>query len=134
MSRVAKRGARAARTGLLSLAAMRITIGGLAWAKPEVAAKLFGLPRPDAQSHYLWRLFGVRDVLIGLGTVTSTGRRRRTWAGVGLACDVADGAAGALGRNDVPRNTAAAMVGVPAAAVAFGAWALTRLEPGSDVG
>ncbi|MGB3356075.1 MAG: DUF4267 domain-containing protein [Mycobacterium sp.] len=134
MSRVAERGTRAARTGVLSLAAMRIAIGGLAWARPEVAATLFGLPRPDAQSRYLWRLFGVRDVLIGLGTVTSTGRRHRTWAGVGLACDVADGAAGALGRNDVPRNTAAAMVGVPAAAVAFGAWALTRSEPRSGAG
>lgn len=126
------RTARVARTGLLSLAAMRIGIGALAWGKPEAAASLFGLPSPDAQARYLWRLFGVRDVVIGLGTVVASGDRRRIWAGVGLACDVADGAAGALGRNDVRRTSAAAMVGVPAAAVAFGAWALTGQESGSD--
>ena len=105
---------------------MRIGIGGLAWVRPELASTLFGLPRPDGQARYLWRLFGVRDVLVGLGTVTSTGPRRQTWARVGLACDVADGAAGALGRHDVGRVSASAMIGVPAAAVAFGAWALTR--------
>lgn len=121
--------ARTANVGLVSLAAMRIGIGALAWARPDTAATLFGFPAPEGQARYLWRLFGVRDVLIGLGTVTSTGPRRRTWAGVGLACDVADGAAGALGRNDVRRVSAAAMMGVPAAAVAFGAWALTKPPP-----
>ena len=125
-------GARVARTGLLSLAAMRIGIGALAWARPDTAAALFGLPTPDAQARYLWRLFGVRDVAIGLGTVAASGDRRRIWAGVGLACDVADGAAGALGRNDVRPNTAAAMVGVPAAAVTFGAWALSKTGVGSS--
>ncbi|PRC43979.1 hypothetical protein C6A85_000000102570 [Mycobacterium sp. ITM-2017-0098] len=91
-----------------------------------MAAKMFGFSGTDGQSRYLWRLFGVRDVLVGLGTVTASGPRRRTWARVGLACDVADGAAGVLGRTEVNRVSAAAMVGVPAAAVAFGAWAVTR--------
>jgi len=104
---------------------MRIGIGALAWARPDAAASLFGLQRPDGQARYLWRLFGVRDMLVGLATVSSKGPRRHVWARVGLACDVADGAAGALGRNDVNRVSAAAMIGVPAAAVAFGAWALT---------
>lgn len=120
------RGTGLATAGLVSLAAMRIGIGGLAWAKPELAAKLFGFPEPDGQARYAWRLFGVRDVVVGLGTVTSSGAGRRTWAGVGLACDVADGAAGVLGRGDVKPVSAAAMIGVPAAAVGFGAWALTR--------
>jgi hypothetical protein len=120
------RRARIADSGIVSLAAMRIGIGALAWARPDLAARLFGLQSPDGQARYLWRLFGVRDVLVGLGTVSGTGPRRRVWARVGLACDVADGAAGALSRNDVPRAGAAAMVGVPAAAVAFGAWALNR--------
>ncbi|MBB2991565.1 hypothetical protein FHR72_003050 [Mycolicibacterium iranicum] len=118
--------ARVADAGIVSLAAMRIGIGALAWVRPEAAATLFGLRPPDGQARYLWRLFGVRDVLVGLGTVASTGPRRRTWAGVGLACDVADGAAGALSRRDVTSTSAAAMIGVPAAAVAFGGWALGR--------
>ena len=118
--------ARVANAGLLSLAAMRIGIGALAWTRPQLAATLFGLPQPDGQARYLWRLFGVRDLLVGVGTVASTGPRRHVWARVGLACDVADGAAGTLARDDVGRVSASAMIGVPAAAVAFGAWALTR--------
>jgi len=115
---------RVADAGILSLAAMRIGIGALAWVRPDAASTLFGFGRPDGQAQYLWRLFGVRDVVVGLGTVTSSGSRRQTWARVGLACDVADGVAGALGRGEVKPLSAAAMVGVPAAAVAFGAWAL----------
>lgn len=115
---------RLADAGILSLAAMRIGIGALAWVRPDTASTLFGFPPPDGQARYLWRLFGVRDVVVGLGTVTSSGSRRRTWARVGLACDVADAAAGASGRGEVKPLSAAAMIGVPAAAVAFGAWAL----------
>lgn len=117
---------RVADTGVVALAAMRIGIGALAWARPDVTARLFGFPDPDGQARYVWRLFGVRDVLVGLGTVTSSGQRRRTWARVGLVCDVADGAAGVLGREEVKPVSAAAMIGVPAAAVAFGSWALGR--------
>lgn len=122
----ASRGGGLATAGLVSLAAMRIGIGALAWSNPDLTAKLFGFGEPDGQARYTWRLFGVRDVVVGLGTVTARGRRRRTWATVGLACDVADGAAGVLGRGDVKPVSAAAMIGVPAAAVGFGAWALTR--------
>ena len=119
-------GNRVAGTGIVALAAMRIAIGALAWARPHLTAKLFGFSQPDGQALYVWRLFGVRDMLIGLATVVSSGSQRRTWASVGLACDVADGAAGALSRNEVNTVSAGAMTGVPAAAVAFGAWALTR--------
>ena len=118
------RSERLADAGVVALAAMRIGIGGLAWAKPDLTSRLFGFTAPDEQGRYLWRLFGVRDLVVGLGTVTSSGDRRRTWARVGMACDVADGAAGALGRGSVSPTSAAAMIGVPAAAVGFGAWAL----------
>ena len=113
-----------ATTGIVSLAAMRVGIGALAWARPDLTAKLFGFSEPDGQARYTWRLFGVRDVVVGLGTLTAGGERRRTWARVGMACDVADGAAGVLGRGEVKPLSAAAMIGVPAAAVGFGAWAL----------
>ncbi|PRC52852.1 hypothetical protein C6A85_56810, partial [Mycobacterium sp. ITM-2017-0098] len=59
---------RIADAGLVALAAMRIGIGALAWTRPDVAAKMFGFSGTDGQSRYLWRLFGVRDVLVGLGT------------------------------------------------------------------
>ncbi|MCG7579699.1 MULTISPECIES: hypothetical protein [Mycolicibacterium] len=115
-----------AEAGIVMLAAMRIAVGVVAWVRPDVAATSFGMSAPDGQARYLWRLFGVRDAVIGLATVSTRGSHRRTWAKVGLACDVADGTAGALAGSSVNRVTAAAMVGVPAAAVAFGAWALRR--------
>lgn len=112
--------------GLLALAGMRIGIGALAWVRPDLAARLFRLPEPRDEAAYLWRLFGVRDVAIGVATVTAEGPRREQWARVGLACDVADGAAAAIGvrRGDLPRAGTAALVAVPAAAVGFGIWAL----------
>lgn len=110
---------------MLALAAMRVGIGALAWARPDHAAKLFGMPAPEGQSPYLWRLFGVRDVAVGLGTLGSSGAQRRTWATFGLMCDAADGVAAAIGRADgqLPTGTTRALVAVPAAAVGLGAWA-----------
>ena len=92
------------------MAAMRIAAGLVAWFSPRLTA----------------RLFGVRDVMLGAGTLRSSGAQRRAFAIAGLACDVADGAAGAMSlyRNDFTRSTAGAPVLVPALAVAFGAWAL----------
>ncbi|MET0897674.1 MAG: DUF4267 domain-containing protein [Mycobacterium sp.] len=114
------------KAGVLALAGMRIGIGALAWVRPHLAARLFRLPAPRAETSYLWRLFGVRDIAIGIGTVASQGAQRRRWARFGLACDLADGAAAALGarQGDLPRDGAVALVAVPAAAVGFGVWAL----------
>ncbi len=114
---------------MLALAGMRVGIGALAWARPDLAAKLFGMPAPDGQSPYLWRLFGVRDVAVGLGTLGSSGEQRRTWATFGLVCDAADGAAAALGRTEghLPSGTTRALVAVPAVAVGLGAWARSAL-------
>ena len=80
----------------------------------------------SGDSHYAWRLFGVRDVVLGIGTLRSSGAQRRAFATAGLACDIADGAAGAISlyRNDFTRSSAGAPVLVPAIAVVFGAWAL----------
>ena len=106
------------------MAAMRIAAGLVAWFSPRLTARLFGIN--SGGSHYAWRLFGVRDVMLGAGTLRSSGAQRRAFAIAGLACDVADGAAGAISlyRNDFTRSTAGAPVLVPALAVAFGAWAL----------
>jgi len=114
--------------GALALAGMRIGIGALAWARPDLAARLFRLPAPHNEATYLWRLFGVRDVAVGIGTVASEGAQRRQWARFGLACDLADGAAAALSakQGDLPRDGAVALIAVPAAAVGFGAWTLLR--------
>ena len=112
--------------GVDVLAVMRIAAGVLAWLDPRFTARLFGLTGDDGDAQYAWRLFGIRDVVLGIGTLASSGAQRRAFATAGLACDAADGAAGAISmsRNDFTRPASGAPVLVPAIAVAFGLWAL----------
>lgn len=107
----------------------RIGAGIVAWISPRLTAQAFGMEADRGQSHYAWRLFGVRDVVIGLGTLLSSGAQRRAFVTAGLACDVADGAAGAvaMNRGDFARSAAGAPVTVPVLAVALGVWALRGL-------
>jgi hypothetical protein len=105
---------------------MRITVGALAWIRPSAMARLFGLDQPNGtQAPYLWRLFGIRDVVIGTATLRASASERRAWIAFGMACDAADGAAAAIGQRDgtLPRSSAA-LVAVPAAAVGVGVWLL----------
>ena len=112
-----------------ALAIGRIAAGVLAWISPRLTARVFGMEADGGQSHYAWRLFGVRDVVIGVGTLQSSGALRRAFVTAGVACDVGDGAAGAMAmyRGDFTRSTAGAPVTVPVLAVALGAWALRGL-------
>jgi hypothetical protein len=82
--------------GIDELAAMRIAAGLLAWLSPRLTARLFGMSGESGDSHYAWRLFGVRDIALGIGTLRSSGAQRRAFATAGLARDAADGAAGAI--------------------------------------
>jgi hypothetical protein len=114
---------------IAALAIGRIAAGILTWISPSLTARVFGMAADDGQSHYAWRLFGVRDVVIGVGTLQSSGPLRRAFVTAGLACDVGDGAAGAiaLSRGDFQRSNAAAPVTVPVLAVVLGAWVLRGL-------
>ena len=114
---------RLADRSISALAVMRVTIGALAWVRPDLTERLFGMR--TSESPYLWRLFGIRDVAIGLGTLLSSGVQRRTWARFGLLCDAADGGAAAIGQRQghLPRSSGA-LVAVPAIAVGIGAVAL----------
>ncbi|PZR65834.1 MAG: hypothetical protein DLM63_10650 [Solirubrobacterales bacterium] len=59
---------------------------------------MFGLdPDGNPQSPYLARLFGARDVALATGLNLSSGEARSLWLRIGIACDLADAAAGALG-------------------------------------
>ena len=114
---------------IAALAIGRIVAGVLTWISPSLTARVFGMAADDGQSHYAWRLFGVRDVVIGIGTLQSSGPLRRAFITAGLACDVGDGAAGAiaLSRGDFQRSSAGAPVTVPVLAVVLGAWVLRGL-------
>jgi hypothetical protein len=103
-----------------TLAALRIAIGAGAWLMPRVAGRLFGLDVPgNPQAPYLARLFGIRDIALGLGTLTSSGESRRLWLQLGIACDLGDAAASWLGGRDesLPRY-ASVMTGATALSAA----------------
>ena len=116
---------------LTTVAALRMAVGAvmLAFAKPVLGLQTGG--KPSGQSVLLMRIIGVRDLLIGLGTLTA-GRSDTSqlvrWSAVGLANDVADA---------VIAGSSADLIGVPSAAltasgsIPFAAaeiWALKQLR------
>src|SRR5438309_1295384 len=88
-----------------TLVGLRTAIGAGAWLAPRITGRLFGLdPVGNPQLPYMARLFGVRDIALAVGTYTTDAEQRAQWLQLGVACDLADAAAGALaGRHgDLP--------------------------------
>jgi hypothetical protein len=112
-----------------AIAAGRVGIGAAAWLAPNLSGRLFGLdPEGNPQASYLGRLFGARDVALGAGALRSPRKQKDAWVAAGMACDVADVAAGALAgvRGTLP-PASAAMVTATAAFFAFtSAWLLQQ--------
>jgi hypothetical protein len=110
-----------------SLVGLRMAIGVSAWLTPRVAGKLFGLDvSGNPQAPYLARLFGIRDFALAWGAMNSEGEAQRRWLTAGLACDVADSAAGVAGASGryLPPITAVLVTGTALSAAALGALAL----------
>jgi len=117
-----------------SLAGLRMAVGTSAWATPRLAGKAFGLNSDDnPQSPYLARLFGIRDVALALGVLTTTGASRRHWLTLGVMCDAADAAAGIFaGRGGyLPKVPTVLVTGVALAAAGLGAAALAAGDDGA---
>jgi hypothetical protein len=115
------------------LAGLRLSVGLGAWLFPRLAARLFGLDAAgNPQLPYVARLFGARDVVLGVGAVTTEGEAQNAWLRAGLACDAADFAAGLIARRDDEIGpVTAVLVSAPAlAAVAVGVTALRDNAPG----
>lgn len=109
------------------LSGLRLAVGVSSWATPNLAAQAFGLkPEDNPAGPYLARLFGIRDVVLGIGPGLTTDKARRQWLQAGLVCDVADIAAAALaGRSGGLSRTSAILAGGTAAvAVGLGVVAL----------
>jgi hypothetical protein len=110
-----------------SLAGVRLAIGTSAWATPNLAGRAFGLDSAaNPQSPYLARLFGIRDVALGVGVLTTSGESRRRWLVLGMLCDAADAAAGVLaGRGGyLPKLPTVLVTGTALVAAGLGAAAL----------
>ena len=114
-----------------SLATLRVAIGASAWATPRLAGRAFGLDAAgNPQSPYLARLFGIRDIALGVGTLSTTGEAQRQWLTLGVVCDAADAAAGVLaGRAGYLPKVATVLVTATAiAAAGMGLSALANSE------
>lgn len=109
------------------LSSLRVAIGAGAWVTPAIAARVFGLSAADnPQLPYMARLFGIRDVALGIGTTQTTGPSRRVWWQIGIACDLADAGAAYLGGRDgsLSKFTAIAAGGTALAAAGLGVAAM----------
>ena len=114
---------------VIGLSLGRIAVGAVALANPEATAKLFQLdPTTNPQVPYMTRLFGSREVALGLITLLSRGKAQRGVIGVGVLVDAADAATGYLAMQDgsVTRKTALALVVPAVGAAASGVLALFR--------
>jgi hypothetical protein len=77
------------------LALGRIAIGATALASPPLAAKLFRLDLArNPQLPYVVRMFGSREIALGVITLVAKGKARRKMIALGMAIDGADGFAG----------------------------------------
>ncbi|HEY1590566.1 MAG TPA: hypothetical protein VGF81_02145 [Solirubrobacteraceae bacterium] len=113
------------------LVATRAAIGSGAWLMPRFSGRLFGLdPDANPQAPYLARLFGVRDVVLGVGLNSSSGAERQQWLRLGVACDLADAAAGVLaGRSGaLPKRATLLVTATALAAAAMGIAAMRGEE------
>ncbi|MEP9365023.1 DUF4267 domain-containing protein [Nocardioides sp. CN2-186] len=107
----------------------RIAVGAVAVADPERGARIFQLdPVSNPQLPYVTRLFGIREIALGLATLISSGKTRKGMVGIGILVDAADGATGYLAMQDgsISRKTAMTLMGPAAGAVGSGLLALVR--------
>ena len=114
---------------LLGLSIGRIAVGALALAKPDVAAKTFQLDAvSNPQVPYVVRLFGAREVALGVVTLFAGGKTRRGVIAVGVAVDAADAATAYLAMKDgsVSKKTAYTLLGPAVGAAGSGLLALVR--------
>lgn len=105
------------------LALGRIAIGLLSFLSPALAARLFQLDASgNPQAPYLSRMFGSREVALGVAALATSGTTRRNVVLAGIAVDAADATAGYLAGRDgyVTKPTSAFLTAPALGAVAAG--------------
>src|SRR5919201_6428464 len=116
-------------TAVNAIALGRIAVGSGAWLTPNLSGRLFGLdPEGNPQLPYVGRLFGARDVVLGAGVLRANRRQKTDWITAGMACDVADVAAGAMAgaRGQLPVSAAGMVTATAAVFAIAGAWLLQQ--------
>src|SRR5918998_3031157 len=88
-----------------ALVGVRFVLGTTSWFTPRFFMAAIGMdPYGNPQAAYMSRLFGVRDLTLGLGLAATKGDARKLWWRLGVLCDVGDAAAGAVSsrRGELP--------------------------------
>jgi hypothetical protein len=85
---------------LRTFALMRVVVGGQSSLAPRLSARMVGFdPDRNPQAAYWTRLFGVRDVVLGVAALQTEGDARRRIIQLTAACDAADLASAVMGRR-----------------------------------
>src|SRR3712207_6110558 len=79
-----------------SLSLARIAFGAAAYAVPERSLKTVMLDHTHPEAPYLLRIFGIRDVALGVATLLARPEHKAAFVTMGLLCDAGDAGAGAL--------------------------------------
>lgn len=105
-----------------SISIVRIALGAASVARPDLAAKAFRLDHANnPQMSYMTRMFGSREVALGLVTLVSKGRSRRALTGLGIAVDSSDAFAGFdAGRSGAVSQTTSGFLTAPAVFAVLG--------------
>ena len=105
-----------------ALAVLRIGAGVGAWLTPSLAARIMGV-QPDGSLAFILRLFGVREIIMGVGYLAASPGDRDNWLRMGIVADAGDAVAAvaAVGRGAVPARTGVPMTLTALGAVAAGA-------------
>lgn len=114
---------------VIGLSLGRIAVGVTAVANPHLAAKTLQLdPVSNPQVTYVTRLFGIREIAIGVITLAARGKAQRGVIGVGVLVDAGDAATAYLAMQDgtVSRKTALTLLGPAVGAAASGVVGLLR--------
>lgn len=111
------------------LVGLRIAVGVGALLAPRTVGRLFGLDMAaNPQAVYFARLFGIRDIVLGVGALKTTGPSRRLWRRLGILTDATDAVSAELGRRDGSLSTVTTVLagGTAVAATALGVAALAE--------
>ena len=78
----------------------RVLVGIVSFIAPGRAFIGAGLdPRHNPQLPFMTRMFGVRDLVLGAGALTTSGEDRRRWLQATVASDVGDAVAAVAGHR-----------------------------------
>jgi hypothetical protein len=109
----------------------RVVIGAAMVAAPEqVGPRMLGRIGRKPEAHFMMRLFGIRDLVLGAGTLVALGRegQARTWLMAGVAADAVDLASTLMARDSLPASSANATIAAAGSAILVGAGAAAALD------